>query len=454
MSDEMMKDLVNCTNIYIASISDRFSRERDAKSTTEAEMKAFMGLLYICGVHKSSHVNITDLWATDGTGIEIFRTTMSSKRFIFLLRCIRFDDIRDRQSRKDIDKLAPIREFFEKFVDNCQKCYNVGEYVTIDEQLQPFRGRCPFRQYMPKKPARYGVKIFALVDSRVFYTYKMEVYTGQQPKGPFQLDNSPGSVVKRLMSPLYNSGRNLTVDNWYTSYPLSQELLKKKITVVGTLRKNKKEIPPILLDSKKREVCSSLFAFQKDTTLVSYVPQKNKNVLLLSTMHNDNAIDSSTGESKKPEIITFYNMTKGAVDVVDEMAASYSTSRKTKRWPMVIFFSLLNVAAINARVILLSTKTPPSQYQSRRTFLKHLGFQLIEDYREIRSHQAMLPKSIKEKLNPEKEMEPPNKKAKTVYKRCAECPNKKDRKTRYTCEKCQKHICMEHMASVCRKCTN
>ncbi|GBN06546.1 hypothetical protein AVEN_212775-1 [Araneus ventricosus] len=96
MSDEMVQDLVNCTNINIASISDRFPRERDAKSTTEAELKAFIGLLYIYGVHKSSHVNITDLWATDGTGIEIFRTTMTPKRFIFLLRCIRFGDIRNR----------------------------------------------------------------------------------------------------------------------------------------------------------------------------------------------------------------------------------------------------------------------------------------------------------------------------------------------------------------------
>ncbi|GBM62436.1 hypothetical protein AVEN_180847-1 [Araneus ventricosus] len=74
MSVEMVKDLVSCTNIYIASISYRFSRERDAKSTTEAEMKVFIGPLYICVVHKSSHVNITDLWTTDGTGIEIFRT--------------------------------------------------------------------------------------------------------------------------------------------------------------------------------------------------------------------------------------------------------------------------------------------------------------------------------------------------------------------------------------------
>ncbi|GBN31904.1 hypothetical protein AVEN_125754-1 [Araneus ventricosus] len=134
MSDEMVKDLVNCTNSYIASISDRFSRERDSKYTTEAEMKAFIGLLCICGVHKSSHVNITDLWATDGTGIEIYRTTTSTKRFLFLLRYIRSDVIHDCQSRKDIDKLVPIREFFEKFVDNCQKCYNVGDYLKIDSK--------------------------------------------------------------------------------------------------------------------------------------------------------------------------------------------------------------------------------------------------------------------------------------------------------------------------------
>lgn len=54
-------------------------------------------------------------------------------------------------------------------------------------------------------------------------------------------------------------------------------------------------------------------------------------------MHHDDAIDSQTGEYKKPEIVTFYNLTKGAVDVVDEMSAAYSTARVSKRWPMVIF---------------------------------------------------------------------------------------------------------------------
>ncbi|KFM59493.1 PiggyBac transposable element-derived protein 4, partial [Stegodyphus mimosarum] len=370
LSEQMLLKVVSYTNIYIASISDNFQRERDARYTNLIEIRAFVGLLYFGGVHKSSHVNVRDLWATDGTGLEIFHKTMSYKRFLFLSRCLRFDDIGTRVIRKQSDKLAPIREFFEDFVNNCQKYYTVGEFITIDEKLEAFRGRCSFRQYIPNKPAKYGIKVFALVDARTFYTWNLEIYPGLQPQGPYCVKNTPDEIVKRLCQNLYGSGRNITTDNWYTSYNLAKDLLKKKITIVGTIRKNKRELPAEFVSGKNREVFSSIFGFQKDTTLVSYVPKKNKCVNLLSTMHHDNAIDNETGECKKPEIVTFYNLTKGAVDVVDEMSASYSTSRISKRWPMAVFFSVLNTAAINARILILSSKNPPKSYKINRTFVQ------------------------------------------------------------------------------------
>lgn len=49
---------------------------------------------------------------------------------------------------------------------------------------------------------------------------------------------------------------------------------------------------------------------------------------------------------KKPEIILHYNDTKSGVDVVDKLCASYNVARATRKWPMVIFYHLLNTAGI------------------------------------------------------------------------------------------------------------
>lgn len=453
-NSKIIQSIVEWTNIYIEKVSVNYTRDRDAKKTNEVEMRALFGLLYICGLHKSSHTNAQDLWATDGSGIEILRNTMSYKRFIFLLRCLRLDNVTSRDTRKKIDKLAAVREFFTNFNENCQSAYVVGEYVTIDEKLEKFRGRCSFRQYIPSKPAKYGIKIFALVDSKTFYSYNMEIYAGQQPVGPFKLENSPFEVTKRLCTPLFGSSRNVTMDNWYTSYPLAKDLLSKGLTIVGTLKKNKAEIPIYFLQTKNREVYSSIFGFQRSMTLVSYVPKKSKCVILLSTMHRDGSIDE-TDDKKKPEIIQFYNATKGGVDTVDEMSSAYSTARKTNRWPMVVFYCVLNVAAINARVALMSTKTPPLEYQNRRKFIKQLALSLIKPHMSIRKNMLMLPKSLRESMNEATSNgseDIPSKRPKHGKGRCALCPRSKDTKTTISCIKCDNFTCKNHSSYVCQKC--
>lgn len=70
---------------------------------------------------------------------------------------MRFDDRQTRDQRKVNDKAAAISDIFSKFVSNSQAVYCPSGLVTIDEMLVPFRGRCPFRVYMPKKPKKYGL---------------------------------------------------------------------------------------------------------------------------------------------------------------------------------------------------------------------------------------------------------------------------------------------------------
>lgn len=47
--------------------------------------------------------------------------------------------------------------------------YVPGCNLTIDEQLKAFRGRSRFRQYMPSKPAKYGIKFWWITDSATSY---------------------------------------------------------------------------------------------------------------------------------------------------------------------------------------------------------------------------------------------------------------------------------------------
>lgn len=179
------------------------------------ELLAYFGLLYMSGVLRSSHLNYKDLWAADGTGIEFFQNTMSFNRFLFITRCIRFDDKNTREQRQQTDKLAAVREFTDMMNDSFQNNYTVSENVTLDEQLPAFRGRFFAVVYMPNKPSKYGIKNHALVDSATYYLLKIEIYAGAQPEGPYKVPSDNISLVKRMIEPISGTGRNITMDNWY-----------------------------------------------------------------------------------------------------------------------------------------------------------------------------------------------------------------------------------------------
>ena len=148
-------------------------------------------------------------------------------------------------------------------------------------------------------------------------------------------------------------------------------LTDHKLTIVGTLRKNKREIPVSLVSTKGRKLGESRHVYDKETTMVSYIPKQNKSVILISTMHKDDSIDEETG---KPEIITFYNQTKGGVDTLDQLCHNYTTARKTRRWPLRVFYGILDQCGVNALILFVNANPQwKEQGKTRRTFLKKLS---------------------------------------------------------------------------------
>lgn len=173
MSNGIKNIVIEMTNIKGSQIF-----ETDWKPMDIIEFDAYLGLLIMAGVMKSHGESLGNLW-DEKNGRPIFRATMSLKRFMAISASLRFDNSVDRTERRQRDKLAPIRNVWDKWNNQLRVFYNPHDNCTIDEQLVPFRGRCNFKQYIPSKPAKYGLKIWALCDSTTKYAWNMEVYCGR-----------------------------------------------------------------------------------------------------------------------------------------------------------------------------------------------------------------------------------------------------------------------------------
>ena len=83
-------------------------------------------------------------------------------------------------------------------------------------------------------------------------------------------------------------------------------------------------------------------------------------------------IDKDTG---KPEIITYFNESKGEVKTLDQLVRRYSCNRKANMWPIALFYKIFDIATYNA-FILYSHRHPELRLihkkQSRRKLMKLL----------------------------------------------------------------------------------
>lgn len=242
--------------------------------------------------------------------------------------------------------------------------------------LLAFKGRWKHIVYMPKKPSKYGIKIIILSDALKFYVYNAYIYYGKGSDGVGLTDEKkklsiPTQSVIRLVKPIENTNRNVTADNSFSSIPLMKLLLQRGLTYLRTLKKNKTEIPLEFKPNKQRAVGSCLYGFTKELTVMSYVPKKDKAVILVSSCHKNPSTDEESG---KPIMIVEYNHTKAGVDEIDKKCAIYSCSRKIRRWSQAIFYRLLDMAAINTYVIYSGCQGAKLR---RSDFIMHLSRELV-----------------------------------------------------------------------------
>jgi len=169
--------------------------------------------------------------------------TMTRDRFLHILRFLHFADNSQRpDKREECDRLWKLRTVFDKLKDSYAKFYNPSEHLAVDEVIVSFKGRVIFRQYIPKKRKRFGIKIYKLCDESG-YTYDMRVYLGRDSQSATDDMTATHAIVRLLTSRVEGVGHKLFMDNFFSSPRLFDDLNRRKINSCGTVRPNRKDMP-------------------------------------------------------------------------------------------------------------------------------------------------------------------------------------------------------------------
>ena len=398
---------------------------------------------------KAHHRHLKELWS-QRDGCSLFRATMSLERFEQLKAALRFDDPlrRDREER-----IAAIRSVVDTFNDKMLETYTPGPYLTIDEMLVEFHGRVGFKQFIPTKPGKFGIKVFWVVDAENTIPLKCIVFTGSQTLPESERDKPFSyAITKELMKPFAGKGRNVTADNYFCSSLIANDLLSDNTTIVGTIRQNRKEIPSAAKDIRDRVRGDSRHYYSSDLTLCSFWDKSNSPVLLISTLHGyqHNTISRDSG---KPDIVRFYNETKSGVDNLDKLVRGYSSKRKSRRWPVHLFFTLVDCAVL---VALRMMQHQAGSLECHYDFKKELAYELCLPLIIHRSSLPGLRQTVKDAMSavgvtiirPDTRRSVPSCKG-----RCKMCPRSRDRKTKTKCFICGMFLCADHVKNVCDECS-
>ena len=276
---------------------------------------------------------------------------MQWDRFQLLLRMLHFCNNADGNN---VSRDFKIGQLVEMLIEKYQSIYKPGSKIVIDETMVPFRGRIIFRQYIPGKSHKYGLKTFKLCNTDG-YSLNLEIYCGNLPLE--QSLSKTETLVVRLLRPYLDTGSTLFTDNYYTSNVLAEHLLTKKTYICGTVRTNRKGLPSDVTKAKLKK--GELKGMESDKGVKIFNWKDKRNVLTLSSVpeHSNELVDTGKMSRggvpiRKPQSVLDYNGAKKGVDISDQMSSYYTALKKSRKCYKKIANELLTgTSIVNAWIL-------------------------------------------------------------------------------------------------------
>lgn len=421
-TNDLLELIVMATNENIIKNGRSFSC-----GTSISEIKTVIGILYLHGIMRPTHQRLKELWHAQ-YGLSCIKNAMTFERFKFLLENLNFYN-NDEEKIAQLDIMTQMRTVLEMFTLSCRSAHDVEDIAVIDEILIPVFGPASFRFDIEKKGIKSGIKMVLLVDPANFYVSNLDVVTDSY----FEADE----IVTKLVQHLAGTGKVIVMDSWFSSYTLIEKLKHEyKLFCLAALKQEAEIVPPFFLSRNRMDKPVLVGYLDNGYTLTSQITHETKSVNVLT---NDPKFNRK-GLFKKTSAATEYKRNQSAVEVVDVLMHYYTTMQFTNSWMMSLFFTLLNIASVNAQVIWSTYNS--QDVVKRRLFIQELALSLLNtdvSFPMSPINQALMKARPKDKKR----------------KRCKLCAKttKRDRRTKQFCVRCRSPVCRDHYVVCCTLCS-
>ncbi|XP_035207528.1 piggyBac transposable element-derived protein 4-like [Stegodyphus dumicola] len=207
--------------------------------------------------------------------------------------------------------------------------YYPGCEISLDESMVLWHGWLIFRQYIPNKRHKYGIKLYMITtpDGMIL---KFMIYAGM-------LDDSgrkehAKKVVMNLLEGMLDVGHSIFMDNYFNSYELTKCLADGKNSLHWDNQKEQKDISERGKGKKKLKKGQTVAKYANGVMIAKW--QDKRDITYISNEYKNDMVEitNKRGEIKsKPLPVIQYNKFMAGIDKQDQMLAYYPCERKTIR---------------------------------------------------------------------------------------------------------------------------
>ena len=186
---DLKRMIVEETNRYAQQVMGDL-RYGSWKKITVEELDPFFGFSVLMGINHL--LSVDDYWSkVQRLRYAPIAYRIPRWRFREISRYLHFVDNNHLVARGDHghDRLGKVRPLIDYLSTKFAALYEPSKEIAVDEAMIKFQGRSSLKQYMPKKPTKWGIKVWVLGESTNGYISRFEVYTGKSERRVVGLGN-------------------------------------------------------------------------------------------------------------------------------------------------------------------------------------------------------------------------------------------------------------------------